>query len=29
LSVGELLAEAIVRISRNQSVTSLFRIKGF
>lgn len=29
LSVAELLAEAIVRISRNQSVTSLFRIKGF
>lgn len=29
LSVAELLGEAIVRISRNQSVTSLFRIKGF
>jgi len=29
LSVAELLGEAIVRISRNQSVTSLFQIKGF
>ncbi|MEX2381736.1 MAG: ribose-phosphate pyrophosphokinase [Opitutales bacterium] len=29
LSVAELLGEAIVRINRNQSVTSLFRIKGF
>lgn len=29
LSIAELLGEGIVRISRNQSVTSLFRIKGF
>lgn len=29
LGVAELLGEAVVRISRNQSVTSLFRIKGF
>ncbi|MCH8475307.1 MAG: ribose-phosphate pyrophosphokinase [Opitutales bacterium] len=29
LSVAELLGEAIVRINRNESVTSLFRIKGF
>lgn len=29
LSVAELLGTAILRISRNQSVTSLFRIKGF
>ena len=29
LSVAELLGSAIVRISRNQSVTSLFRINGF
>ncbi len=29
MDVGELLAQAILRISRNESVTSLFRIKGF
>jgi ribose-phosphate pyrophosphokinase len=29
LSVAPLLAEAIVRINGNQSVTSLFRVKGF
>lgn len=29
LSVGPLLGEAIVRISKNESVTSLFRVKGF
>ncbi len=29
LSVAELLGEAIVRINKNESVTSLFRVKGF
>mgnify|MGYP000267069007 CR=1 FL=1 len=29
LSVASLLGEAIVRISNNESVTSLFRVKGF
>jgi len=29
LSVARLLGEAIVRINCNESVTSLFRIKGF
>lgn len=29
LNVAELLGRAIVRINRNESVTSLFRIKGF
>ncbi len=29
LSVAELLAQAIVRINNNESVTSLFKVKGF
>lgn len=29
LSVAELLGEAIIRINNNESVTSLFRVKGF
>lgn len=29
LNIAELLGEAIVRINRNESVTGLFRIKGF
>jgi ribose-phosphate pyrophosphokinase len=29
LSVAPLLAEAIVRINNNESVTSLFKVKGF
>ncbi|HLS28910.1 MAG TPA: ribose-phosphate diphosphokinase, partial [Opitutales bacterium] len=29
LSIAELLGEAIVRISRNESVTSLFEINGY
>ena len=29
LSIAKLLGQAIVRINGNESVTSLFRIKGF
>jgi len=29
LSIAELLAQAIVRINNNESVTSLFKVKGF
>jgi ribose-phosphate pyrophosphokinase len=29
LSVAELLGEAMIRINSNESVTSLFKIKGF
>jgi ribose-phosphate pyrophosphokinase len=29
LSVADLLAQAIIRINNNESVTSLFKVKGF
>jgi ribose-phosphate pyrophosphokinase len=29
LSVADLLGQAIVRINSNESVTNLFRVKGF
>jgi ribose-phosphate pyrophosphokinase len=29
LSIAKLLGQAIVRITSNESVTSLFKIKGF